>query len=46
MLFALFDGKDGFDRRSDKGDSNLSGYVSAKEARERVWNHTVEAVTV
>jgi hypothetical protein len=46
MLFALFDAKEGFDRRSNKGDNTLEGYESVKEVRERVWNHTVEAITV
>ncbi|TFK61962.1 hypothetical protein BDN72DRAFT_849174 [Pluteus cervinus] len=50
MLYALFNAEKGFNRRNDKGDSNLEDKSGKEEAdaeiRKKVWDHSVETTSV
>jgi len=48
MLHALLEGENGSFRRGAKGEilGTASGYFSTEEARQKLWDHTVEATTV
>ena len=47
-LHALLEGENGSFRRGPKGEplDKATGYFSTKEARKKLWDHTLEVTTV
>ncbi|KAF8905129.1 hypothetical protein CPB84DRAFT_1706121 [Gymnopilus junonius] len=47
LLFALFDGEGGLNRRSNKGDDiGMKNFPKTKDAQKAVWEHSMQATTV